>query len=43
MLEVRASNEAAVRLYRGTGFAQVGMRREYYREDEDAMLLHMQL
>lgn len=29
-LEVRPSNEAAVRLYEGAGFMEVGMRRGYY-------------
>ena len=30
-LEVRASNFAAIALYRSTGFCEVGMRRDYYR------------
>jgi ribosomal-protein-alanine N-acetyltransferase len=30
-LEVRTDNEAAIALYRSTGFAQIGLRRHYYR------------
>ena len=30
-LEVRTDNEAAIALYRSAGFAQVGLRRRYYR------------
>jgi ribosomal-protein-alanine N-acetyltransferase len=30
-LEVRTDNEVAIALYRGRGFAQVGLRRRYYR------------
>lgn len=39
-LEVRESNETAIRLYRSFGFAPVGIRRGYYRDDkEDAVLM----
>lgn len=39
-LEVRASNEAAIRFYRSLGFAVCGVRRRYYRDpDEDAVLM----
>lgn len=39
-LEVRASNENAVRLYRGRGFEVVGRRRAYYdRPREDALVM----
>ena len=39
-LEVRASNEAAVRLYGKLGFEEQGRRRGYYREPvEDAVLM----
>lgn len=39
-LEVRASNDAALALYRGLGFEQVGLRRGYYRNPkEDALIL----
>lgn len=38
-LEVRASNQAAISLYQGLGFRQVGERRGYYRSPEEAALL----
>jgi [ribosomal protein S18]-alanine N-acetyltransferase len=41
-LEVRPSNEAALRLYRRTSFARIGVRRGYYRAvtgREDALVL----
>ena len=39
-LEVRASNEAALALYRRFGFVPVGTRKGYYRHpDEDALVL----
>lgn len=39
-LEVRAGNTAAQRLYTKWGFVQVGLRKRYYRDnDEDALLL----
>ncbi|MEM7534753.1 MAG: ribosomal protein S18-alanine N-acetyltransferase [Chloroflexota bacterium] len=39
-LEVRASNTAAIALYGGLGFEQVGRRKNYYRHPrEDAILL----
>lgn len=39
-LEVRVSNEAAIRLYGALGFAQVGRRPNYYRAPkEDALIL----
>jgi ribosomal-protein-alanine N-acetyltransferase len=40
LLEVRASNEAALRLYRSLGFDQLMRRRDYYRQPrEDAIVL----
>ena len=40
MLEVRASNKAAIRLYDNMGFLQVGRRPNYYRNPrEDALIL----
>jgi porphobilinogen synthase len=43
-LEVRASNEAALALYRGRGFREVGVRRHYYdRPREDARILRADL
>lgn len=41
-LEVRVSNQGAIALYRCAGFAEVGMRRAYYRNEagsEDAMVM----
>lgn len=41
-LEVRASNTAALKLYQGVGFLQVGMRKDYYpivNGREDALIL----
>ncbi len=38
-LEVRASNKAALRLYRQSGFIPVGVRREYYRDPLDDALV----
>jgi ribosomal-protein-alanine N-acetyltransferase len=41
-LEVRSSNEAAVALYEGRGFHQVGVRRQYYTSPtEDARVLQL--
>lgn len=45
-LEVRPSNEAALKLYRQHGFEQVGLRRDYYRAErgrEDALVLRSRL
>ena len=39
-LEVRASNEAAIRLYRAAGFSAKGLRKRYYsRPVEDAVVM----
>lgn len=39
-LEVRASNEGAIALYQGLGFAQIGLRKNYYHNPkEDALIL----
>jgi [ribosomal protein S18]-alanine N-acetyltransferase len=39
-LEVRRSNTAALRLYQGEGFREVGVRRSYYTQPvEDALVL----
>ena len=42
-LEVRASNAHALQLYRSLGFQQVGLRRQYYRDGEDAVLMTLPL
>lgn len=40
MLEVRASNDTAIRLYHNLGFAEVGRRKNYYRNPkEDALIM----
>jgi len=42
LLEVRESNEAAIRLYRNDGFVTTGKRKSYYRDpDEDALMLEI--
>lgn len=39
-LEVRAGNVAAIALYRSLGFAEAGLRRKYYpNNDEDAVIM----
>lgn len=40
-LEVRVSNEVARRLYRKLDFAEVGYRRRYYPDKEDARILEL--
>jgi ribosomal-protein-alanine N-acetyltransferase len=42
-LEVRAGNREAIGLYTGLGFAPVGLRRRYYQDGEDALLMSVQL
>jgi len=43
-LEVRASNRAAIHLYQGQGFEQVGRREGYYRRpEEDALVFRRRL
>lgn len=47
VLEVRASNAAAIALYRSMGFVEIGLRRDYYPVEnnrrEDAILMGRQL
>ncbi|MFM2083849.1 MAG: ribosomal protein S18-alanine N-acetyltransferase [Pseudomonadota bacterium] len=38
-LEVRAGNDAAVSLYRKTGFVQISTRKRYYADGEDALVM----
>ena len=40
-LEVRVSNQVALRLYRKLNFAEVGYRRRYYPDKEDARILEL--
>lgn len=42
-LEVRAGNEPALRLYLAEGFVEVGRRKGYYQDGEDALLLTLGL
>ena len=42
-LEVRADNEAALRLYQGFGFERLGVRRNYYRGGGDALNMRLRL
>jgi len=41
-LEVRPSNLAALKLYTGVGFVQVGLRRAYYRDGEDGSVMALE-
>ncbi len=43
LLEVRAGNAAALALYRRYGFADVVVRRGYYRDGEDAVVMRATL
>ena len=38
-LEVRSSAEGAIELYRRFGFAPAGVRKRYYENDEDAIVM----
>lgn len=42
-LEVAADNAAAIRLYRATGWSQVGQRRNYYAPGLDALVMRQDL
>jgi ribosomal-protein-alanine N-acetyltransferase len=42
-LNVRVSNDAAIRLYKGLGYQQVGMWPHYYQDGEDALILEKKL
>ena len=39
-LEVRQSNLAAIRLYEKFGFTKIDVRRKYYSDSEDALIMH---
>ena len=43
LLEVRAGNHAAIRLYRAVGFEATGERLGYYANGEDACLMQLRL
>lgn len=43
VLEVRASNAPAIRFYGRFGFVEVGRRRRYYKDGEDARLMMLPL
>lgn len=38
-LEVRVGNEVGISLYRSLGFAQIGERKKYYKDGEDAIVM----
>ncbi len=43
-LDVRVSNEAAIRLYEGFGFQKAGLRKKYYQDnDEDALVMSLEM
>lgn len=42
-LEVRASNEAAQQLYRSMGFETAGVKKQYYKNGEDALVMQLLL
>ncbi|MBQ0041294.1 MAG: ribosomal protein S18-alanine N-acetyltransferase [Clostridiales bacterium] len=42
-LEVRESNEPAIKLYEKCGFHRVGMRKNYYSDNENAILMDKEL
>lgn len=43
LLEVRADNPRAQRLYRRFGFEQIHVRRRYYRDGVDALIMRLEL
>jgi ribosomal-protein-alanine N-acetyltransferase len=43
LLEVRADNPRAQQLYRRFGFEQIHLRRKYYRDGVDALIMRLQL
>ena len=40
-LEVRPTNRAAVQLYKRMGFDVIGLRKGYYQDGEDAVIMHL--
>jgi len=43
LLEVRRYNQPAIALYRTLGFREMGLRRRYYADGEDALLMELEL
>jgi len=43
VLEVRVSNAMAIRFYSGFGFIEIGRRRRYYKDGEDALVMMLSL
>ena len=43
LLELRADNHAALALYRGAGFGDCGVRKRYYNDGTDAVLMNKAL
>jgi len=43
LLEVRVGNAGAIALYRGFGFTDSGIRKRYYADGEDALLMELDL
>ena len=41
-LEVKKGNFPAINLYSSIGFKQVGLRRNYYQDGKDAILMHLE-
>jgi len=42
-LEVSAANESAALFYQRQGFSQTGLRKKYYRDGSDAILMHRKI
>ena len=42
-LEVRKSNFPAIQLYEKLGFKTIGKRKQYYGDNEDALVMHLRL
>lgn len=42
-LEVRVSNERAIRLYKGMGFEELTIRKKYYEDGEDAYVMSISI
>jgi ribosomal-protein-alanine N-acetyltransferase len=42
-LEVRPTNVSAIALYRSFGFAEIGLRKQYYKDGEDALMMYLMI